>query len=110
VRAGRDKDGISYLIAAKKNGIVTPLSADYEREILRQTGTDNLEAALQAAKSLVAGRELAPDCLNMTTYEVHHFLRSWPNISRGSSLPSRALSPSVRGQLRTCAERASCLD
>lgn len=50
VRAGRGKDGISYFIAAKKNGIVTPLSADYEREILRQTGTDKLEAALQAAQ------------------------------------------------------------
>ncbi len=44
------KDGISYLIAAKKNGLVTPLSPDYEREILRQTGTENLEAALRSIK------------------------------------------------------------
>jgi hypothetical protein len=39
-------DGISYLMAAKKAGIITPLTADYEKEILRQTGTSSLEAAL----------------------------------------------------------------
>jgi len=44
------KDGISYLIAAKKNGLVTALSPDYGREILRQTGTENLEAALRSIK------------------------------------------------------------
>jgi hypothetical protein len=49
-RADPGEDGISYFIAAKRNGIVTPLSVEYEREILRRTGTDNLEAALQAAQ------------------------------------------------------------
>lgn len=39
-------DGISYLIAAKGNGITTELSADYEAEILKQTGCDALEEAL----------------------------------------------------------------
>jgi hypothetical protein len=39
-------DGISYLINAKKTGIVTPLSAAYEKEILKLTGADSLEKAL----------------------------------------------------------------
>jgi hypothetical protein len=44
-RTGRD--GISYLINAKRNGIVTPLSPLYEQEILRRTGTAALEEALR---------------------------------------------------------------
>lgn len=40
------KDGISYLMNAQRNGIVTPLSPRYEEEILRQTGTNTLEEAL----------------------------------------------------------------
>jgi hypothetical protein len=44
--AGRQrKDGITYLISAKKNGIETPLMPEYEREILRLTGTVTLEQA-----------------------------------------------------------------
>jgi hypothetical protein len=39
-------DGISYLMNAKKCGIQTPLSQKYEREILRLTNADSLEAAL----------------------------------------------------------------
>jgi hypothetical protein len=39
-------DGISYLMNAKKAGIITPLTADYEKEILKQTGTTSLDAAL----------------------------------------------------------------
>jgi hypothetical protein len=39
------KDGISYLIAAKRNGIVTPLSPAYEAEILRLSDAPTLEAA-----------------------------------------------------------------
>lgn len=42
----RGEDGISYLIDAKRNGIVTPLSTEYEEEILQQTGTKSLEDAL----------------------------------------------------------------
>ena len=46
------KDGISYLINAKRCGIQTPLSPDYEKEaILRLTGTDNLEAALNRTRA-----------------------------------------------------------
>ncbi|MDA2933545.1 hypothetical protein MYX82_04295 [Acidobacteria bacterium AH-259-D05] len=39
------KDGISYLLNAKKSGIVTPLTADYERKILDKTKTRSLEEA-----------------------------------------------------------------
>jgi hypothetical protein len=39
-------DGISYLMNAKKAGIVTPLSADYEKEILKLAGTASLGQAL----------------------------------------------------------------
>jgi hypothetical protein len=40
------RDGIAYLMDAKQNGIVTPLSEPYEREILRRTKTHNLADAL----------------------------------------------------------------
>lgn len=33
------RDGISYLMGVKANGVTTPLSPAYEREILRQTST-----------------------------------------------------------------------
>ena len=42
----KSKDGISYLIAAKKNGIVTPLMPIYEQQIKSKTGTQSLEEAL----------------------------------------------------------------
>jgi hypothetical protein len=44
-------DGISYLMAAKKAGIKTPLSGDYEKEILRITGTSSLEEALAKVRA-----------------------------------------------------------
>ena len=40
------RDGISYLIAAKENGIVTPLSVAYEEEIIRRLGAHDLPDAL----------------------------------------------------------------
>jgi cation transport regulator ChaC len=40
------RDGISYLLDTKCNGIVTPLSAPYELEILRRTETTTLGDAL----------------------------------------------------------------
>jgi hypothetical protein len=40
-------DGISYLLDAKRNGIVTPLSASFEQEILRRMKTTSLEEALK---------------------------------------------------------------
>lgn len=45
-KADHGKDGISYLIAAKDNGITTALSADYGAEILRQSKCRSLEEAL----------------------------------------------------------------
>lgn len=50
------RDGISYLMAAKKAGIRTPLSADYEKEILRLTGTSSLQEALEKTRGAPAGR------------------------------------------------------
>jgi hypothetical protein len=46
-REGGGRDGISYLMEAKQNGIVTTLSEPYEQEILRQTETRNLPDALR---------------------------------------------------------------
>jgi hypothetical protein len=46
-RAGRDgKDGISYLISVKRQGISTPLMPDYEKAVLQKTGASTLEDAL----------------------------------------------------------------
>lgn len=45
------RDGISYLIDAKSNGINTPFMNEYEGEILRQTGTESLEEALAKLQS-----------------------------------------------------------
>ncbi len=42
------RDGITYLIDAKDCGIVTALSPDYEREILRLIGAATLEQAREA--------------------------------------------------------------
>lgn len=41
-------DGISYLISAKENGIVTPLITDYENEIVSKTNTLSLIEALKS--------------------------------------------------------------
>lgn len=46
----RGKDGIHYLIDAKRNGIRTPLMDGYRREILRQTGMQSLEDALRRVR------------------------------------------------------------
>lgn len=45
------RDGINYLIAAKNNGIVTALSAEYEREILRLLDATDLTDALSKARN-----------------------------------------------------------
>lgn len=53
--AGRErKDGITYLISVKKNGIETPLMPGYERELLRLTGTVTLEQAYEKLTGLEA--------------------------------------------------------
>ena len=44
--AGRkERDGVTYLIGVKNIGVSTPLMPEYEREILRITGTKTLEQA-----------------------------------------------------------------
>lgn len=45
-KADPDRDGISYLIAAKQHGIATALSPAYEAEILKETECNTLEEAL----------------------------------------------------------------
>jgi len=40
-------DGVRYLLAAKKNGIVTGMSEEYEHEILRRTDAKCLKEAIQ---------------------------------------------------------------
>jgi len=45
-----EKDGISYLMSVKRKGISTPLMPEYEREILRKTGTASLEEAFSQCR------------------------------------------------------------
>jgi hypothetical protein len=52
-RAGRD--GITYLINAKRNGITTPLSEAYEQEILRRLHAQDLIEALRKVRMGVDG-------------------------------------------------------
>ena len=46
------KDGISYLMDAKKHGIKTVLSEQYEAEILRRTGAVDLAGAYALVRSM----------------------------------------------------------
>jgi hypothetical protein len=47
-QAGQEeKDGLRYLLSAKRNGIVTTLSDDYENQILIKTETKSLEQAIE---------------------------------------------------------------
>ncbi|RUO29541.1 hypothetical protein [Aliidiomarina soli] len=49
--AGRNrKDGISYLISVKRQGISTPLMSGYEKEIMRKTGASGLDDALSRCR------------------------------------------------------------
>ncbi len=50
-KAKEGKDGISYLIKVKKAGVKTPLMSEFEKEVLKQTGTESLEEALAAQKT-----------------------------------------------------------
>lgn len=49
------RDGISYLIAAKGNGIKTPLMEEYEREILNGVPANTLEEALRKLRPTPPG-------------------------------------------------------
>lgn len=42
----RGRDGISYLMSLKRQGIVTPLMPAYEKAVLKKTGAASLEGAL----------------------------------------------------------------
>ena len=43
----KEKDGIRYLLSAKKSGIETELSKEYEEKILEKTKTKTLEEAIE---------------------------------------------------------------
>ena len=49
--ADEGKDCISYLIAAKANGIATALSTAYEAELRARLQADTLDAALEVARN-----------------------------------------------------------
>jgi cation transport regulator ChaC len=49
-KAAPGKDGITYLADLMRQGIITPLTHAYRDEVLRQTGTTSLEAALAVAR------------------------------------------------------------
>jgi len=48
------RDGISYLMAVKRNGIETPLMKEYEREILNAVPANTLEEARRALRASFA--------------------------------------------------------
>lgn len=53
-RAGAEgKDGISYLMALKKQNIKTPLMPQYEEEILKSVGVSSLSEALNLVRKKV---------------------------------------------------------
>ena len=45
-RVGDGRDGITYLVEAKLNGIITPLCEEFEREILTRRNARDLEEAV----------------------------------------------------------------
>lgn len=46
----KGRDGISYLISLKRQGVSTPLMPGYEREILKRLGASSLEEALRMCR------------------------------------------------------------
>ena len=48
--AAKGRDGISYLMAALRNGVRTELSAAYEEEVLRQAGAATLADAIERVR------------------------------------------------------------
>jgi phage I-like protein len=53
------QDGLTYLIAAKRNGIITPLMQEYVEAILAATGADSLDAALDSIQADAAPSRVA---------------------------------------------------
>jgi hypothetical protein len=50
-RANPGKDGISYLLNNIRNGIITPLTPEYETSVLAMTGASSLEESLEISKN-----------------------------------------------------------
>jgi len=50
-RADSGKDGITYLLNNIRNGIITPLTPEYETSVLAMTGAALLEEALEISKN-----------------------------------------------------------
>lgn len=50
-RADPGKDGITYLLNNIRNGIITPLTPEYEISVLAMTGAASLEEALEISKN-----------------------------------------------------------
>ena len=50
-KAKRDRDGVTYLINSLAAGIQTPLSGEYQGEILKRTGAGSLQEALEVART-----------------------------------------------------------
>lgn len=46
-----ERDGISYLLLAKANGVETPLSGKYEQEIVRRVEASDLKEALEKVRT-----------------------------------------------------------
>jgi hypothetical protein len=58
------RDGISYLINAKKNGIKTPLIDDYEKKILEQTQQPDLQTAFKRLREQASVTPVQPVAAN----------------------------------------------
>jgi hypothetical protein len=54
----QELDGVRYLLAAKKNEIITGLSEEYEDEILKATKTESLADAIQTLDSQRRDKEI----------------------------------------------------
>src|SRR5207244_5920762 len=66
-KAGEDhRDGVSYLMNAKKNGIKTPLTDEYEKQILEQTKQPDLPAAFQRLRESISVTAAVPIAANDT--------------------------------------------
>jgi hypothetical protein len=50
-RTDPGKDGITYLLNNIRNGIITPLTPEYETSVLAMTGAASLEEALEISKN-----------------------------------------------------------
>jgi cation transport regulator ChaC len=53
IQVGPGRDGLSYLLNAMGHGIHTPLTDAYVAEILRQTGSFDLQAALESVRPTI---------------------------------------------------------